>query len=91
MKKILIALLSVSLLLSGCTAGKKEEVYEENPEVQAAFEQFLQDEFVYYLSQNKLNAHFAVEDLSAYGLEDMEVSLGDVQEQFDYTVLRTAL
>ena len=93
MKKLLITLLSVLLLLSGCSIGKKagsgkwdiSEPKTIDEEATAAFEQYQYDELVAALASNKLNAHFIRSDLETFGLDDMNATLGDISEDYDYS------
>ena len=89
MKKLSIVLLTLVLLFTaGC--GKKTPTEEQLATEQAKFEEFLKDEMTYFLSLGKMSAHFALKDLSPYGLEDMEVSIGSA-EDMDYAVLKESL
>lgn len=90
MKKLAGALLSLMLLLAGCTSGK-DEVSEPDPEVTAAFEEFSRTEYINYLSPSKLNAHYELEDLSAYGLQDMTATMGTIEGDFDFTSTQASL
>ena len=82
----------LSLVLGGCF--QQNEVVDLNSEKaieqQTLFENYLKDEFTEYLASSKISAHFSVEDLSAYGLEDMEVSLGEV-EAYDFEDLKESI
>ena len=88
MKKIFVCLLSLSLLFVGCSKNSVDS--DKTLIEQTKFEDYLQEEFVEYLSSSKIGAHFSVEDLSAYGLEDVEVSLGDI-EPYDFEGLKESI
>ena len=95
MKKITIVLLSLMLLLTGCNFGSSNDKEidlnsEEAVAEQEKFEEFMHEMMVDALSSNKMNAHFAVRDLSPYGLEDMEVSLGNLSDT-DYDEIRNEI
>ena len=90
MKKIFVCLLSLSLLFVGCAKNSVDINSEAALLEQTKFEAYLQEEFIDYLSGSKLSAHFSVLDLSAYGLEDMEVSLGAV-EPYDFEDLKASI
>jgi len=89
MKKLSIVLLTLVLLFTaGC--GKKAPTEEQRATEQAKFEEFLKDEMTFFLSLGKMTAHFALKDLSPYGLEDMEVSIGSADETH-YDILKESL
>ena len=92
MRKILVCLLVIGLFLGGCFSKENSSDLNSNDAVseQTKFEEFLQQEFVDSLSSSKISAHFSVEDLSAFGLEDMEVSMGDVEE-YDFESLKQSI
>ena len=90
MKKIFVCLLSLSLLFMGCSNSSNDIHSDKAIAEQTKFEEYLQEEFVEYLSSSKIGAHFSVVDLSAYGLEDMEVSLGEVEE-YDFEGLKESI
>ena len=80
MRKILLSILSVLMLMSGCTA--KQEVKEEPmTEVQLAFEQFLTDEYIDTVSSDALTLHFSLVDPSVYGIEQPELTLGEISDE----------
>lgn len=54
-----------------------EEAGEEDPEVQAAFQEFLDDYFADYVTSDTLTYNYCVKDGSVFGLEEPEVTLGD--------------
>ena len=73
MKKILLSILAVLMLMSGCAA--KTEVKEEPmTEVQLAFEQFLTDEYIDTVSSDALTLHYSLVDPSVYGIEQPELT-----------------
>ena len=80
MKKILLSILAVLMLMSGCTA--KQEVKEEPmTEVQLEFEQFLTDEYIDTVSSDALTLHYSLVDPSAYGIEQPELTLGEINDE----------
>ena len=80
MRKILLSILAVLMLMSGCTA--KQEVKEEPmTEVQLAFEQFLTDEYIDTVSSDALTLHYSLVDPSVYGIEQPELTLGEVSDE----------
>lgn len=92
MKKIWILLLCICMLAGGCSQKKEVDLNSETAKAeQQQFDQFLDDEFVRYLKENKFNAHFAWEDLSVYGLENMEATLGDPADEVDYDAMGNAI
>ena len=91
MRKIFVCFLTIGLLLSGCFHKEVVDLSGEKAVVeQTKFDEFLKQEFTDTLAGSKLSAHFSVEDLGAYGLEDMEVSLGTV-EAYDFEALKTSI
>ena len=90
MKKILISLLATLLILSGCVS-RDSGSQTVSTDVTAQFETYQQTELINYLSQNKLTAHYTVKDLKAYGLEDMEATMGSQSEDFDFTSYEESL
>ncbi len=91
MRKILVCFLTIGLLLSGCFHKEVVDLSGEKAVVeQTKFDDFLKQEFTDTLAGSKISAHFSVEDLGAYGLEDMEVSLGTV-EAYDFDALKTSI
>jgi len=90
MKKLSIVLLTLILLFTtGCGNGGKPTEKQLTAE-QTKFEEYLKDELIYYISLNKLDAHFAFKDLTPYGMENMEASLGSAQG-YDYVALKESL
>ena len=80
MKKILLSILAVLMLMSGCAA--KTEVKEEPmTEVQLAFEQFLTDEYIDTVSSDALTLHYSLVDPSVYGIEQPELTLGEISDE----------
>lgn len=91
MRKIFVCFLTIGLLLSGCFHKEVVDLSGEKAVVeQTKFDEFLKQEFTDTLAGSKISAHFSVEDLGAYGLEDMEVSLGTV-EAYDFEALKTSI
>lgn len=92
MKKIILVWLVLLLAVSGC--GKKTPVVDLNSAEaiaeQEKFEQYLDAEWLEALSQDKLSAHFLVADLSRYGLENMETSMGHI-EPYDFEKLKSSI
>jgi len=90
MKKLSIVLLTLILLFTtGCGNGGEPTEKQLTAE-QTKFEEYLKDELIYYISLNKLDAHFAFKDLTPYGMENMEASLGSAQG-YDYEALKESL
>ncbi|MBR5207174.1 MAG: DUF885 family protein, partial [Erysipelotrichaceae bacterium] len=80
MRKILLSLLAVLMLMSGC-AAKTENKEEPMTEVQLAFEQFLTDEYIDTVSSDALTLHYSLVDPSAYGIEQPELTLGEISDE----------
>lgn len=88
MKKsvILSLVLALFLTLTGC-----QKKNGEDPEAQKKFDEFVNAEFVDYISSNYYNMHYNVIDPEKYGVnrEEIEVSFGDdfseeaIQESLD--------
>ncbi len=88
MKKsvILSLVLALFLTLTGC-----QKKSGEDPEAQKKFDEFVNAEFVDYISSNYLNMHYSVIDPEKYGVnrDEVEVSFGDdftdeaIQEALD--------
>ena len=88
MKKsvILSLVLALFLTLTGC-----QKKSGEDPEAQKKFDEFVNAEFVDYISSNYLNMHYSVIDPEKYGVnrDEVEVSFGDdftdeaIQESLD--------
>ncbi|MDD6467355.1 MAG: DUF885 domain-containing protein [Erysipelotrichaceae bacterium] len=89
MKKSLLICLALFLILAGC--GKKNPDLDSSKAIaeQKKFEEYLNDAWITELSTSKLSAHYLVADLSAYGLEDMEVSMGHADGP-DFEVIKEA-
>ena len=77
------------MFTTGCGNGGKPTEKQLTAE-QTKFEEYLKDELIYYISLNKLDAHFAFKDLTPYGMENMEASLGSAQG-YDYVALKESL
>lgn len=88
MKKIIIVLLSVLMLTSfvGCKNNESDDT-----DVSAEFDQLMRDWFIEDMSSDYLTAHFGVVDTAEYGLEDIEVTLGHVEEDEEVTVYKERL
>lgn len=70
--------LGLVLLISGTGCNRS------NPTVASAdpdFDQFLEDLFLEEVTDNTLNLHFTLKDPAGYGIEDMEPSLGDLDDR----------
>lgn len=76
MKKsvILSLVLALFLTLTGC-----QKKNGEDPEAQKKFDEFVNAEFVDYISSSYFNLHYSVIDAEKYGVnrDDVEVTLGD--------------
>ncbi len=84
-KRLAVSLLVFALFLSGCTFSRKEEVktpetLAEEENVQAAFDEFLDELFVDELEDNIINLHYTVADPKKYGFTEYSLELGDFEE-----------
>lgn len=79
MKKILLCCLAVLLMMSGCAQNQEpNEKPAELTEVQKQFEEFLTREYVDTVSSDALTLHYSLKDPSVYGIEQPELTLGDL-------------
>ena len=90
MKKILIALLSVMMVLSsfGCTKKDPEPSVDPEPietDVQKEFHELQKSWFIEDISSDYSDMRFSLEDPSALGIKDVEVTLGDIETEEDDT------
>ncbi len=80
MKKILIVLLSLLMILS-MVSCKTDNNDNNDEKIVEEFNQLMKDWFIEDMSQDYLSAHFGIVDLEKYGLEDIEVTLGHVEQE----------
>ena len=80
MKKIIVSIIAFLMLMSGCTAqnGNHEEAMTE---VQKEFEEFLLEEYIDTVSSDALTLHYSLKDPSVYGIEQPELTLGEVSDE----------
>ena len=72
-RKTVSLLLSTTILilsLSGCNQTTKQ-----------TFEEFTHDLFIEEITSNTINLHYTIENPSAYGITDYEISLGDFSKE----------
>ncbi len=93
MEKIFLHLLCIvflSVSLGGCKNEEKENHTNhqaESENVQASFENFLDQLFVSDLKDNIINLHYTVAEPENYGIEDYTVSFGDFEmESYEQAV-----
>lgn len=87
MKKFRIAALCL-LLLAGCT---KTPVVDPVVEQQSDFSKLTYDWFVEDMGSDYLNLHFSLKNPEAFGIKDVEVTLGDVEVPDDYSQYKDRL
>lgn len=82
MKKLLQLLLVVLMVLSlfGC---KKPEVITEEP-LDETFQQIIDEWFVEDMSEDYLSLHFGLVNPKDFGIENVEVTLGEIEIEDDY-------
>lgn len=77
LKHITAVALSAVLLLSASGCGKISSGTAER----ADFDEFLEELFLEEVTNDTLTLHFTIKDPDAYGIEDMEPSLGDLDDR----------
>lgn len=78
LKRVAAVGLSLILLASGTGCNRSAStVASADPD----FDQFLEDLFLEDVTDNTLNLHFTLKDPAGYGIEDMEPSLGDLDDR----------
>ncbi len=80
MKKILSVFLALAMILSfvGCT-NKPDQPVTPTEQYDEQFNELMKQWFIEDMSSDYLSLHFAVNDPAKYGIENVEVSLGDVE------------
>lgn len=78
LKRVAAVGLGLILLASGTGCNRSAStVASADPD----FDQFLEDLFLEDVTDNTLNLHFTLKDPAGYGIEDMEPSLGDLDDR----------
>jgi uncharacterized protein (DUF885 family) len=79
-KQITALALSAVLVLSasGCTSTTSSNVTSS---ANADFDDFLEELFLEEVTSNTLNLHFTIKDPEAYGIENLEPTLGDLDDR----------
>ena len=78
-RTLLLILLSISLILSGCS---KTNPQTEQEKIQSAFDDFTNSVFLDTVTSNTINLHFTLAYPEKYGLTDTMVTLGDYGKDF---------
>ncbi len=78
-RTLLLILLSISLLLGGCSKNKPQT---EQEKAQSAFDEFTNTVFLDTVTSNTINLHFTLAYPENFGITDAEVTLGDYGYDF---------
>lgn len=78
-RTLLLLLLSISLLLGGCS---KRQPQTEQEKTQSAFDEFTNTVFLDTVTSNTINLHFTLAYPENYGITDAKVTLGDYGYDF---------
>ncbi len=83
MKKILKLLLVVLMVLSFFGCKEPEVVIEQDP-LDENFQKIIDEWFIEDMSEDYLSLHFGLVNPKDYGIEDVEVTLGEIEIEDDY-------
>lgn len=76
-KRITAVSVSVILVLSASGCSNSKQTVSSTPN--AEFDTFLEELFLEEVTANTLNLHFTLKDPAGYGIEDLEPTLGDLE------------
>ena len=83
MKKILQILLVTLMILSLFGCKKPEVIVPEDP-LDEDFQQIIDEWFIEDMSEDYLSLHFGLVNPKDFGIENVEVTLGEIEIEDDY-------